>query len=65
MRSRHATPILQFCMWEKVRLPSIKFSTLKVAQTHPNQPIALLWTEFHSLPKTQRDVCQFFAGAGR
>jgi hypothetical protein len=50
---------------EEVRLRRGVFTIPKVAQTNPNQPIALLWTEFHSFPKPQRDVCELFAGGER
>src|SRR6266852_9537687 len=50
---------------EKVRLRRIMVAVPKVAQTHANQPIALLWTQIYSFSQLQGDFRQFFAGGGR
>src|SRR5437588_10182788 len=50
---------------EKVRLHRIIFAVPKVAKTHSNQPIALLWTQIYSFSQLQGDFRQFFAGEGR
>jgi CRP-like cAMP-binding protein len=51
---------------EEIRLRSaIIFSIPKVAEADAHQPIASLWTEFHSLPKAQGDVCEFLARGER